>query len=107
MDYLGAIGDTLNTVGTEQGNWISELLGYKEQLPKISPSELHSPFVGPPQYQLNFGPYGQVTQTPVSAKAQSEQPTSSAAQGFWDSPLGWLLQAINPKNLSGLTSVPY
>ena len=91
MDYLGAIGDTLNTVGTEQGNWISELLGYKEQLPKISKLELPTPaFVGPPQTQL------------ASPQAHVQP---SAAQGFWDSPLGWLLQAIDPKNLSGLTSV--
>ena len=104
MDYLDALGDTLNSAGVAQGNWIADLLGKHDSWPKISPSELHSPFVGPHQHQhqLNSGPYRQVTQTPVTAKAQSKQPTSSTAQGFMDSPLGWLLSKI-----PNMTGIPY
>ena len=55
MDYFGAAGDTLNTAGTEQGNWIADLLGYQEQLPKITKAELPAPaFVGPPQKALGL-----------------------------------------------------
>jgi len=75
---------------------------YRKLLPQGEHTLISSATEGKATDQLNFGPYGQVTQTPVTAKAQSKQPTSSAAQGFMDSPLGWLLSKI-----PNITGIPY
>lgn len=90
MDYVSALGEQLDTAGQQQGNMLADLFGYSDKLPAIKPHELPRAHAGPPL-----------------AAMQPPAAPSSASQGIWDSPLGWLLQSLNPKNLSGLTSVPY
>lgn len=90
MDYVSALGEQLDMGGQQQGNLLADLFGYSDKLPPVQPHELPRAQVGPPS---SAKPVSPTTVDPMS--------------GFWESPIGWLLQSLNPKNLSGLTSVPY
>lgn len=130
MDYVSALGDQLDAAGQQQGNMLADLFGYSAKLPPLPPTQIKPPATKQPLIRLvdpiqqtqqqqqgnelmadrmlaNAPQHSPIISPFVGPPVNAKEATSSASQGFWDSPLGWLLQSLNPKNLSGLTSVPY